>query len=569
MSGPKSSSLNLADTTSSQENTPLLGNGKSQDRRLSEASVAALQNGYLAITSIDPEQPVEPPQQSVRAIFAVLSVLLVGIFISQADGTLLLATIGSISSEFNDLETSGWLITSFGLAQCVTQPLYGKLSDIFGRKAVLQVAYLLFAVGGVISGLGQSMAQVIIGRVIQGSGGAGMVVLVSVLITDLVPLREVASYRSYVNIVQTLGRSCGGPIGGALAQTIGWRWAFILQGPLTVIAMVLVAWKLELKPKPDANVENTESQTMKEKLKRIDFLGALFMSTTILAAMLVFDLGGVKVPWTSPLIAGISVIAFTSGILFYVTEKYWTEEPIFPLAVLSNKHVVLAYLLLTVQVVSQISLIMYIPLYFEVTSNASLVAGGAYMVPTVMGNTVGGLVTGFYVKRTGRYKLPVIISSLSSLLCFTLLLLTWRGHTPVWQAFFVFFGGFGTGIAQSAVFVELAASVDESVIAIASAGLYLSTNIGMVSGVTGASAIFGNSLRAQLASLLSSWPNGEEIADKSASNVQYVQELSGKVHELVLSAYIFAFRHSWMFSLGCSVLCLVLGLLMKEKRLFR
>ena len=146
-----------------------------------------------------------------------------GVFISQTDQSFVLATYGAVSSEFDDLGSGSWLVSAYILAQCVAQPLYGKMSDIYGRKNCLQAAYLLFTVGTAVSGLGQSMGQVIAGRAIQGAGGAGMVALVSVIITDLVPLSEVATLWSYVNVLQTTGRSCGGFIGGLLTQTLGWR----------------------------------------------------------------------------------------------------------------------------------------------------------------------------------------------------------------------------------------------------------------------------------------------------------------------------------------------------------
>jgi MFS family permease len=109
------------------------------------------------------------------------------------------------------------------LAMCIAQPLYGKLSDIFGRKRCLQTSYFIFAVGTAGSGLGRTLPQVIAARAVQGIGGAGMVCMVSILLTDLVPLHEVALYRSYVNIIQTVGRSCGGAIGGLVAEAFGWR----------------------------------------------------------------------------------------------------------------------------------------------------------------------------------------------------------------------------------------------------------------------------------------------------------------------------------------------------------
>ena len=150
--------------------------------------------------------------------------MLVGVFVSQADWTFVLATYSHVASEFNDLSSGSWMLSAFILAQCAVQPLYGKLSDIYGRKSCLQVSYVFFTVGTAGCGLAWSMGAVIAFRAIQGAGGAGMVSMVSIIITDLVPMHEVAGLRSYVNILQTVGRSSGGVFGGLLTQSIGWRW---------------------------------------------------------------------------------------------------------------------------------------------------------------------------------------------------------------------------------------------------------------------------------------------------------------------------------------------------------
>ncbi len=290
------------------------------------------------------------------SVAAVLSVLLIGVFVSQADTSLVLATYGAISSEFDDLEDASWLLSSYLLAMCVGHALYGKLSDIFGRKAMLQVAYLLFAVGSFLCGVGQTMNQIVAARVIQGVGGAGMVVLVSILITDLVPLRDVASYRSYVNIVQTVGRSCGGAVGGFLAQTIGWRWAFLGQAPLTVLAMILVAWKLDVKPARKQHLNghsHSEPQTLYQKMKRIDVAGAVLLTTNVLSLLLILDMGGTKVPWTSPLLPGLGALGILAAVGFVWVERSRAQEPIFPLHLLSQYEVVTTYLTLFFQMASQ------------------------------------------------------------------------------------------------------------------------------------------------------------------------------------------------------------------------
>ena len=129
--------------------------------------------------------------------------------------------------------------------------------------------------------------------------------------------------------------------------------AFIGQAPLTVIAMILVGWRLQIKPKCKPGAGPDEPKVLGSKLKRIDFLGALFMSTTILSAMLILDMGGQKVPWGSPLIAALGSVTVVAGILFYIVEMCFAKEPIFPLKLLSHKAVVLSYLTFAVQISSQ------------------------------------------------------------------------------------------------------------------------------------------------------------------------------------------------------------------------
>ncbi|KAL1888400.1 hypothetical protein Sste5346_009608 [Sporothrix stenoceras] len=511
----------------------------------------------------------EEPQMDA-SLATILSVLLVGVFVSQADTSLVLATYGAIASEFHDLADASWLLSSYMLAMCVGHALYGKLSDIFGRKTMLQVAYTLFLVGCIFCGLGQSLGQLIAARVVQGLGGAGMVVLVSILITDLVPLREVAAYRSYVNIVQTVGRSCGGAVGGFLAQSIGWRWAFLVQAPLTALAILLVWWKLETPAKRKNNSSGKDGLPLADKLKRIDVAGAALLSATVLSFLLALDMGGSgKVAWTSPLLTTLVLLAHFTGAAFVWVERGWAQEPIFPLHLLKHRDVVTAYLVLFFQNASQTALMLFIPLYFQVTQNASPAQAGAYMVPSVVGNTVGGLVTGAFVKRYGRYKLPTILASLSSGLCFALLLVFWRGapETPLWQCLFVFLGGLGTAAAHSAVFVALAAGVAEEDMAVAGSGLYLSGNIGAVAGLSAASALFQASLRSGLTQRLVDVPNSADIIQQALSDISFVQGLVGRVRELVVAAYVASFESAFWMNLGFAGVCLTISLLVRERRL--
>lgn len=145
------------------------------------------------------------------------------VFIANADGSIVMATHAVIASEFMALESSSWLYTGFMLASTATQTTLGQLSEIFGRKSIIILCYAVFGLGCLIVGAAQSMATAIAGRVVSGAVSAGSNVLVSLVVTDLLPVREVATWRSYVNVVAVSGRCIGGPLGGWLADIIGWR----------------------------------------------------------------------------------------------------------------------------------------------------------------------------------------------------------------------------------------------------------------------------------------------------------------------------------------------------------
>lgn len=298
------------------------------------------------------EESATPDSPTPTSIRKVVLVLLIGVFISNADGSILLAVHPIIASEFSALHDSSWLLTSFGLAAAAMQPIYGKMSDIYGRKALLLVAYTLFATGCLIVGVAQSMREVIAGRVVSGLGASGMTALVSILITDLVPLREVAAWRSYVNIAATTGRSIGGPLGGWLADTVGWRWSIMGQSPAAAVAIVLIATVL---PSHTRSTSNTAGAKSGSKLARIDFLGSLFITLTILCLLLPLQLGGDRLPWSHPAVLGLLGGACVSAVLFVIAEMKFAREPVIPLVLFRNKDVVLPALIMMIQGMAQMA----------------------------------------------------------------------------------------------------------------------------------------------------------------------------------------------------------------------
>ncbi|KAI1810241.1 major facilitator superfamily transporter [Poronia punctata] len=502
----------------------------------------------------------------------VVGALLIGVFTSNVDGSLVLATHPVISSEFGNLEDSSWLFISFWLAGSATQSLYGKICDIYGRRTILVVSYGLFAIGCAMVGLGQSMWQVILGRALTGSGQAGMWVLAAVVITDLVPLREVAAWQSYLNVVATIGRSFGGPFGGWLADVIGWRWSFLGQVPIFVLATV-ICWvvfsRLESRKKEEEEVSETEAPI--SNLARFDFIGIITLGMGILTLMLPLEIGGQKIPWSHPTIFVLFVVGFLLLGIFVLAETRWAKEPVFPIRVLQNPQTFLGYLITGSILAAQSGMVFTVPLYFQVTQRSSSTGVGARLFPAVAGNAIGGIVSGHIIRRTGRYKLLTILATLLSASSYLLMTLRWKGNTSWAESSYIFPGGLGCGIVQSAVFIAIQSAIDPKDKAAGISGFFLSTQIGTVIGTAAVSALMmvglQQALRVKLIALGLSGTELNEVIKHAAGSVEYLDETTRPIAKAIVASYVTGLEYSHAFSLGSSIIAFCAALLLRERKL--
>jgi len=211
------------------------------------------------------------------------------------------------------------------------------------------------------------MWQVIAGRVISGLGAAGMTVIVSIVITDVVPIRQVAAWRSYVNVFHIFGRSVGGPLGGFLADTVGWRWSFLGQVPLTFVAILLVALKL-----PSSESAKPQVKGQPSKLGRVDFIGSLLLASTMLSLLGSLSLASDTLPWSHPLVIGLLLGSVVLASLFVVYEVKVPLEPVFPPKLLIQRDVAAQYLIIALQTAAQLSVCTFIPSVWMMVSDMKL-----------------------------------------------------------------------------------------------------------------------------------------------------------------------------------------------------
>lgn len=279
---------------------------------------------------------------------------------------------------------------------------------------------------------------------------------------------------------------------------------FLIQVPLTGIAALLVVTRLSIAHvQTSTTPADEEDDAVKSKLRRVDFAGILLLSTSVISGMLLLDLGGQKFPWLSIYTAGLAVSGISLFMAFILTEAYIAKEPIFALHILRQPNVAASYLVMILQIVSQVGMMYTIPLYFQITARSSATVAGAHLVPAVVGNALAGLVAGVTIKRTGRYKSLIVSAGLIASVTYTLLFLRWNGGaTTFWESLYILPGGIGTGIAQAGSFVSMTSKLAPRDIAMATGGFFLCTSMGISTGITGYNAAieleFGRKLRERL-----------------------------------------------------------------------
>lgn len=534
------------------ESSPLLGDGKAQEDNGSS------ERGQTVRGTADQEHDVPLADElSTGRLLLVLSPVWLGCFLAALDSTIIATLSAPISTSFNSLSLLSWLASAYLIANAALQPLSGRLTDILSRRTGLVFSNVFFCAGNLICGLAKREWVMILGRVVAGMGGGGLTAISTFIASDLIPLRKRGVWQGFGNICYGVGAGVGGIFGGWINDHGGgWRNAFLIQVPLTVVSGLL-AWFL---------VDIPVKQTEKAAWKRIDIWGAVTLIVTLVLLLLGVNSGGNIVPWSHPLVlTSLPLSAIFLGLFIYIESTY-AEEPVIPVRLLLDRTVLSACLTNWFTTMSTFALLFYGPIYFQV-KGLSATQAGVRLIPQSTGMALGSVSSGLVMGWTGRYYylsiivLLIFVASLSILSTFNL-------TTPAWEPFVVFFfAGVGYSGMLTATLLALISAVDHRHQAVITSASYAFRSTGSALGITIASAVLQNILKLELWGRYGDRENAIEIIGKVRNSLDEIQNLPPSWKAGVKDVYMDALRGVFLTTLGLAVLGLLVSLAMREHKL--
>ncbi|KAF8161653.1 major facilitator superfamily domain-containing protein [Crassisporium funariophilum] len=429
------------------------------------------------------------PFKKVVACFFGLGLCIV---VSTLDSVIVATTIPTISSAFDAGSVVSWVPSAYLLTSTSFQPLYGRFSDIFGRKAALSFAMLIFMLGNLLAGFSQTIVQLIVFRGIAGAGGGGIISMSQIVISDIVSLRERGKYQGIIGAVIALGYAIGPVIGGALSQKVSWRWCFWISIPTSLCALIVVIFILPLKPV----VGN-----MRKKLLAVDYLGALLTLAGCTLLILPLVWGGVTFPWKSavvlaPLFSGVIVVT-----IFCFWEWKGAKLPIVPMYIFKHSTVTGVYITMFVNGFVHFSSLYYLPQYFQVVLGYDPIRAGIFLIPFLVSAMLLSWISGVIVSRTGRYR-NIIHSGFAvwSLACGLISTITIHSRT-VALVIFMILAGSGAGQTLQTTTVAAQASVSRRDMSVVTAFRNFIRLLGGTLALAVGATIINNSLRLSMKDL--------------------------------------------------------------------
>jgi EmrB/QacA subfamily drug resistance transporter len=421
--------------------------------------------------------------QASRSALVTFGAIMLATLLAALDQTIVATALPKIVSDLNGFEHLSWVVTAYLVSSTVTVPLYGKLSDLYGRRRLFLVAISVFLAGSALCGAAQSMGQLIAFRALQGIGAGGLIPLSQAAIADLFPPRERGRYQGYISGMWGIAAVAGPLLGGTLADHASWRWIFYINIPLGLIALVVV-------------MRTMHSQTQVRE-HRIDYLGAALLSGAITAILLATVWGGTTYPWDSWQVIGTAGAGAVLAIAFAFVERR-APEPLLPLELFKIRIVTISCAAGLVIGALLFAVTIYAPVFMQDVLGSSATNSGALLIPLSAGWVVSSVIVGQLVARTGRYRIYPILGSTLLLVGMVLLATLDTGSTLAIVSAYLVIVGIGMGVMFQVYVIAAQNAVPVSQIGVTTGQLNFFRSMGGSFAVAGLGALLTSRLGTEL-----------------------------------------------------------------------
>ncbi|RIB08579.1 major facilitator superfamily domain-containing protein [Gigaspora rosea] len=494
---------------------------------------------------------------SFKELMLVFLALLFAVFLSGLDQMIVATCLPKIVSEFNSLDQITWIGTAYLLTSTTSQPISGKISDIFGRKPTFLLAIGTFLIASTLCGASQNMIMLIVFRGLAGLGAGAIVNLLMIIMSDVTSQRDRGKYQGLVGGVWGLSTIVGPLAGGLFSDHLSWRWAFFINLPIGAVTVIIVILYLQL-PKPNGSLI--------EKLKRIDYLGSILVFIGVVCLLLPTNWGGTTYPWNSPQIITLYIVSFIIlSILIYVEVKV-AAEPIIPAQLFKIRTAVANFIFNLLFGMAFYSMIFYTPLYFQVIKGVSATVSGLLILPLLLGLVLFSLVAGLLTSYTGRVREFIWLGSLISIIGSVLISIYFNTNSTTGQQIgFLLIIGCGFGFVAQTTLLSIQSCVEIEYLATATAMYNFSRVIGGIFGVAILGAVFNGILNEGLSTLYSQLPPGSFDITLAKNDALYLWNISDmQIRQNIMQIYVNALQSAYRVNVPILVCAFLSSLFLKH-----
>ncbi|XWW97220.1 hypothetical protein V2A60_005201 [Cordyceps javanica] len=530
-----------------------------QTEPLSQAGDPALDaDGPMQAMTMD-EAPSMEGRSTLRVFFVMMALALV-LFCSALDSSIVSTVLPTISSDLRSAAGYVWIGSAYMLGYAAASTVWANLSDIWGRKPVLLSALVLFFGSSIVCATAVNMPMLIAGRAIQGTAGGGMLQMVNIIISDIFSVRRRSLFLGLLEIVWTVAGTVGPILGGALTQSLSWRWIFWINLPLTGFAFIVLVLFLD--------VHNPRTSTM-VGVKAIDWGGTVCVLGIALMLLIGLNLGGVTFAWNSVQVICLLVFGIVTMPLFIYCEARFAKMPLMPLDIFKKAHNSAIFIINFCHAAVVTGGGWFLPLYFQATRLASPLHSGVLFLPIVISSSLMSGVVGFVIHKTGRYIEIIRLGCVLVLLGIGLFINFDSSSSLARIIAYQVVVGFGMGLLFFPPLLALQANVSSGQTAAATATFGFIRSMSASVAVVAGGVLFQNGMNAQQSRLVAAGlPANLTDAFKGSdagANVLMVATIKNPEHQsAVQEAFSDSIRHIWYLYTALSAVSVISCIFVKS-----